>query len=169
MRHAIDLLDKTERTIPSTYCRSACGFPQDQAWSRYRRNVGISGKKKFLTIYESVMLLIRKDWRQVCRDLGWKYVSDPSPTTIDKAARTLVDRKMHATLFRRTRSLAAIASPGNKEWEEVLDLVEGALGKRLSERTIRRICKENPNLPAFSRLRLYSSEEVQAIIEAAQH
>lgn len=163
----IDELDSKVRNIPSAKVREACGSPGDQAWAKYRAECGINKKVKFLTLYESVVLFIRVDWRQTCKDIGWDYVKVPNSIGMYKAAKLLFTLGKQGRLIARTQQLDTLVSEGDKDWHDVLELVTAALGKPISERTIGRIC-ETIDLPKFSRLRLFTDQEIKSISQEAR-
>lgn len=160
--HEIDALDKTDRKLPSAICRVLCGNPGAQAWTIYRQDVGIDFKRKLLTSYECFLLVIRRHWRQVCKEAGALYKSRPNAFDIDQTARKWMDAGHHMKLVQSVQTLTA---NGTTPATELLQLIEQVLGKRISERTLRRIC-DRKGVPPFSRMREYTRVEVQQVMRA---
>ena len=162
----IDDFDWRTRNIPSIKVREACGSPGDQAWAKYRAECGISKKVKFLTLYESVILFVRVDWRQTCKDIGWEYVKVPNAIVMNDAAKLLFEQNKQGRLIARTQNLDSLASKGDKDWKSVVEMVSAKLGKSISERTVSRIC-DAIHLRKFSRRRMFTEQEVNLITREA--
>lgn len=160
--HEIDALDKENRKISGAVCRAMCGNPGAQAWTIYRQDAGIDRKRKLLTPYECFLLLIRRHWRQVCKEAGVPYESRPLPSRIRNVAVEWMNKGHHLKLV---QSVQTLTSDGNTSAAELLQLIEQVLGKRISERTLRRKC-DRKGVPPFSRMREYTRAEVQQVMRA---
>jgi len=163
--HDIDTLDKTDRKLSSAVCRILCGNPAYQAWTVYRKDVNVPARARLLTQYECFMLVIRRHWRQVCKESGVPYKSNPNPREMDQTARVWMNKGHHIKIF---QSVQTLNTSGNTPATELLQLIEQVLGKRISERTLRRIC-DRKGVPPFSRMREYTRIEVQQVMRAVVH
>jgi len=133
-------------------------------WAVYRNAVGIdaSDRKRKLTQFEAIMLIVRKNWREISKQVGLPYWRDPDLFRIEAMAEKWVAL---AASDKWKESISHLVAMDNVKGKNLTVVVETCLGKQISERTIRRRCQA-VGMPLFKRKNLYSSRQLMKIVNA---
>lgn len=160
----LEAIDRVEECVDSAQLRSALGNPSSERWAAFRKAIGLTpddrGRK--LTQYEAVLLIVRKNWKAICRQVGSPPIREPDSIELD----TVADRwLLTSEAMGLEPALKMLTAMGNVPSSQLRSVVSIALKKEISTRTIRRICAEK-GMPKFGAKKSYSRRQVLKIVAA---
>ena len=79
-----DFFNDDRRQVPSVLVKMACGSPGTQAWTQWRKLVGVPAHCHYLTKLEAVLLVARSNWAEVKLRNGIRSRTSPSYTQLYK-------------------------------------------------------------------------------------
>lgn len=160
----IDTLDNLEAIYASSAWKDLCNASSPRTWAKYRRQCGVTGSKapRFLTARQAFLLLARSKLDIISPIVGCKK---PKDAEIDIFLIENLAEEWAKSIQTQGKSITEFLGTISKlEGRQAAQVIEGILGKGISERTLRR--KLSAKGITFRRRKLYTHAQVCQMIRA---
>lgn len=169
-------LDQNLRVIPSKEWRSYCGsFAKERGgrdvsslgvssemWAKYRIESEILPRQRYFTQHEAIRIFVRSNWRKACSESGAEYKRVTESHDLIRVGKIWFSKMPRSQVKQIDQVIMGSCIDG----KTFLNHLEDFIGKKVTERTLRRICQASPKVPSFRRKAFYTIDQIRKMIQA---